>query len=201
ILKYIKRMKNRRFETENEFLDELRASFKDDELTRQYETIFLQCALKHAEVPIYLEKETFLNAPFEKRLAFLVKQRIGVSKIQWIAQRISPYLRQKGIENAALAENHIAMHIMFRNLWFGFLIISIILAIGAFQNANRLGSYIIFSSTFFIASIISFKRALLFYSWHSREILFGFYHLAIDNQISNQPTSNNDNLPDHLSRV
>ena len=124
-------------------------------------------------------KEEFNELILEDRIAYLTKIYIGTCKLSWVNDRILPYIRLKNWAMAQNAQNHIAFNIMYRNLSFGFLILTISILIFLFFNKAFTFFNIIFPILTFVISLLAISRALTFRLWYSREILLTFYYLNI----------------------
>ncbi len=116
---------------------------------------------------------------FEDKLVLMLRKKVGIPKnIAWLDSRLMVYLKEHQSQAAITAESHQANHIMYRNLSFGFLMLSLLLLI----NLIRLKLFdveILFLILIAIAiSYITFFRALSFKKWHNRELLLGFYFSA-----------------------
>lgn len=171
---------NTRFNSDNELVEVLSNLKTANPFTSEELALISSTAKRKTKIPESLDSKEFLNLSFEKRLAYLTNLQIGKTYISWVEHRILPLIRSKCPENANVAENYMALHIMFRNLWIGLSILTIVSISGAFFHSSELLIYMIVAILLFFASLISFKRALLFHSWWSREIIFAFYHLALD---------------------
>jgi hypothetical protein len=131
------------------------------------------------ETSSQLNRKEFLSLDFKGRLAYMVKRLIGGTELAFVCNNLLPYLRQNATANAAAADAYIAMHIMLRNLWFGFLLLTIVLIRSAIIESAIVSAYTVLAIIVFVFSLAAFHRALVFKGWWSREILIGFYHHAL----------------------
>ena len=120
---------------------------------------------------------------FEDKLILLLREKIGIpKKISWMSARLTSYLKEHNRPSLITAESFQATHIMYRNISFGSLILSITILVNLF----KVGQFSFYSLSFIILSIglslIAFLRSISFKKWHEREILLGFYFAAIDDK-------------------
>ena len=120
---------------------------------------------------------------FEDKLILLLREKIGIpKKISWMSARLTSYLKEHNRPSLITAESFQANHIMYRNISFGSLILSITILVNLF----KVGQFSFYSLSFIILSIglslIAFLRSISFKKWHEREILLGFYFAAIDDK-------------------
>jgi hypothetical protein len=116
---------------------------------------------------------------FEDKLVLMLREKVSIPKnIAWLDARLLSYLKEHQSQAAITAESHQANHIMYRNLSFGFLILSILLLINLIR-LKLFGFEILFFIFLSISiSYITFFRSLSFKRWHNRELLLGFYFSA-----------------------
>jgi hypothetical protein len=123
---------------------------------------------------------------FEDRLIYLLIQKIGIVKrLSLLDARLISYLRLHSLQTVSIAESHLAFHIMYRTLSFGFLLLALVL----FTNIFRTGIFTLEQITLPLFSIIlslaAFRMAVSFRKWRNREIVLCFYHLAYKESLSN----------------
>jgi hypothetical protein len=128
---------------------------------------------------------------FEDRLIYLLIQKIGaVKRLSMLDARLISYLRVHSIQSASIAESHLAIHIMYRTLSFGFLLLSLVLIINLFRMATITFEQIILPIFSALLSFAAFRMAITFRRWRNREIVLSFYHLANGEYLKNsQPKS------------
>jgi len=131
------------------------------------------------EIKEKLSKEQFFSLTYEDRLAYMVKQLIGSAKHRWVLARLMSFLRQNGVVIAAIADSYIANHIMYRSLSFGFLMLTIALIRSVVLKGIIWDHHTFYSIITLIFSIMAFLRSITFKHWWAREILTGFYSIAI----------------------
>jgi hypothetical protein len=123
---------------------------------------------------------------FEDRLIYLLIDKIGIVKrLSLLDDRLISYLRLHSLQTVLIAESHLAFHIMYRTLSFGFLLLALVL----FTNIFRTGIFTLEQITLPLFSIIlslaAFRMAVSFRKWRNREIVLCFYHLAYKESLSN----------------
>ncbi len=115
----------------------------------------------------------------EDRLVILLREKVGIpKKMDWLNDRLSAYLRECNSQAVTTAESYMASHIMYRNMSFGFLTLSIAIFVNIFQlRLFLLDEFVLAYCALFFACI-TFFRSISFKRWHGRELLLGFYFSA-----------------------
>lgn len=132
--------------------------------------------IESGQVKDLITKKKFISMKTRERLSYLVKKQVGDYDISSVIFLLLPYLRQYTPAAAAKAEYFMANKIMYRNLSFGFLLLTIALTQLAFKKQNLINAYSISSIATLLFSYLTILRSIVFYQWWSREILLGFYH-------------------------
>ncbi|NEQ48817.1 MAG: hypothetical protein F6K11_01615 [Leptolyngbya sp. SIO3F4] len=120
------------------------------------------------------EHQDEVSLEFEDRLVLKLRQKIGIpKKLDWMNSRLRAYLRERNSPSVAVSDRLIASHIMYRNLSFGFLLLSVV----SFVNAIRIGSLepLIVIPALGYAAYLMFWQAVSFKKWQNRELILGFY--------------------------
>lgn len=126
-----------------------------------------------------MSAEQFLASKFEDRLAYMVKRQYGSSKPDWALHRLKPFLREHSPAISIMADSYLAIHIMYRNLSFGFFVLSFVLVRSVFMRGtiwDEHAAYLVVAALFAVAA---FLRALAYSHWCDREILLGYYNVSI----------------------
>ncbi len=126
-----------------------------------------------------ISAEQFLALKFEDRLAYMVKRQYGSSKPDWALHRLKPFLREHSPAISIMADSYLAIHIMYRNLSFGFFVLALVLLRSVVMRGALLSEHVAYWLVVAIFSGAAFLRALSFSHWCDREILLGFYNVAI----------------------
>jgi hypothetical protein len=116
---------------------------------------------------------------FEDKLVLLLRDKVGIpKKMNWLNSRLTAYLKERSSQAVITAESHLANHIMYRNMSFGFLL----LPIAILTNLLRTQSFTFEQPVLILLSLsisyMTFFRSLSFKRWHNRELLLGFYFSA-----------------------
>src|SRR5262249_33879712 len=120
---------------------------------------------------------------FEDRLTILLFRKVGyIQKLNQLDARLMPYIRLYAVSSSLIAEYYLAVHIMFRGLSLGFLILALVFVRNFFYVAPISIEMITLPIVSLVLSLASFRRAVSFRRWRYREILLCFYHLAIQEQ-------------------
>lgn len=132
---------------------------------------------------------------FEGQVAALLVKKIGTpDTIAQIDERLMPYIRKRDFANASAAESYLAIHIMYRNLSFGFLVLTLVLVINIFRvQAHNFEQYLL-PLLCAVASYVSLSRSVAFRRWRFREIILSFYYLA-----NEEVLNNNDNIVGNMN--
>lgn len=113
---------------------------------------------------------------FEDRLTLLLIRHIGIpEKFDSIDERLMVYLRSKNSQSAIIADTYRANHIMYRNLSFGFFLLSLISTVNIFRLHQFTFDQVALPVFSILIAYASFLRAVGFKRWHNREIMLGFY--------------------------
>jgi len=127
---------------------------------------------------------------FEDRLIYLLIQKIGfVKRLSLLDARLISYLRLHSMQTVSIAESHLAIHIMYRTLSFGFLLLSFVLLINIFRTDNLTLELITLPIFSIVLSVAAFRMAVSFRKWRNREIVLCFYHLANGEHINDSSKS------------
>ncbi len=134
---------------------------------------------KMAEIKSNPERMSAESLDFEERLAVLLLKKIGsIEALGMLDARLIPYLRLHSLPTISVVETYLAQHIMLRALSFGFLLLTIVLAINIFRVPVFRFEQILMLLGAFLISLLAFRRSISFRKWRYREILLTFYHLA-----------------------
>ncbi len=84
-------------------------------------------------------QEDEIQAPsaleFEDKLVLLLREKVGIPKnMDWLNSRLTAYLKEHSSQAVITAESYLANHIMYRNMSFGFLLLSIVLLINLLRT-------------------------------------------------------------------
>jgi hypothetical protein len=116
---------------------------------------------------------------FEDKLVFLLREKIGIPKnVDWLNPRLTAYLKERSSLAVITAESFMANHIMYRNMSFGFLLLSIVVLVNILRTWLFTFDQLMLILLFLLISYLTFFRSLSFKSWNSRELLLGFYFSA-----------------------
>ena len=116
---------------------------------------------------------------FEDKLVLLLREKVGVpKKMDWLNARLTAYLKERGSQAVVTAESHLANHIMYRNLSFGFLLLPGVLLVNLLRTRSFTLEQPMLILLFLLISYMTFFRSLSFKKWHNRELLLGFYFAA-----------------------
>ena len=138
---------------------------------------------KTKEVPTDLRIE---GLDFEDRLIYLLIQKIGpVKRLSLLDARLISYLRLHSLQTVSIAESHLAFHIMYRTLSFGFLLLTFVLFTNIFRTAIFTFEQITLPIFSIVLSLAAFRMAVSFRKWRNREIVLCFYHLANGERVIN----------------
>ena len=125
------------------------------------------------EVPSVLE--------FGDKLVFLLREKIGITQnVDKLNSRLTAYLKERSSLAVVTAESFMANHIMYRNMSFGFLILSVVVLINLIRTWQLTFDQLVLILLLLLVSYLTFFRAIAFKSWNSRELLLGFYFSACD---------------------
>src|SRR5262249_11529190 len=138
---------------------------------------------KMAKMKPDLDKARIESLEFEERLAALLLKKVGfIQNLNHMDARVASYLRLYALPTSLVAESFLAQHIMYRGLSFGFLLLSLALVANIFRMPSVSFEQITLPFISLVLCLASFRRAVSFRRWRYREILLGFYHLAIGEQ-------------------
>jgi hypothetical protein len=130
---------------------------------------------------------------FEDRLALLLLNRIGdPKKLSSVDERLMPYVRKYDSQSAAVAESYMAIHIMYRNLSFGFLVLALAFVVNFFRIKGNIFEQSALPLLCLASSYLSIERSAAFKGWRLREILLSFYHLAAIEDVSRKQQTGED---------
>lgn len=116
---------------------------------------------------------------FEEKLVLLLREKVGIPKnLNWLNDRLTAYLKERSSQAVITAESYLANHIMYRNMSFGFLFLSITLLVNLLQTRLFTVGQPALIFLFLLISYMTFFRSLSFKKWHNRELLLGFYFSA-----------------------
>lgn len=139
-------------------------------------------------INIIINKEDFLKLNYNDRLTYMIKHHIGAgSKFPWANFRLLPYVRKVGGSIIDTIDYQIATHLMYRNLSFGFLLVSVTSIIRLLTTPSIFFIYLSIASIALILSIVAFLRAIVHRQWWVRDGLNGFYNVKINDYISGLP--------------
>ena len=144
------------------------------------------------DIGVLVDKEKFLNMSYDDRLSYIVKQHIGTTTYPASNFRLLPYIRQFGGPLMNQIESYIAFHIMFRNISFGFLLLTLISIGLLFYWKSAIYIYVLLAIIALPLSILSFLRSVVLRQWWVREGLNGFYSLKIKNYLGDLPKFRHD---------
>ncbi len=143
--------------------------------------------MKKIEVPTDLRIEAL---DFEDRLIYLLIQKIGIVKrLSVLDARLISYLRLHSLQTVSIAESHLAIHIMYRTLSFGFLLLTFVLFTNIFRTDTLTLEQITLPIFSIALSFAAFRMAVYFRKWRNREIVLCFYHLANGERINESSKS------------
>ncbi len=135
---------------------------------------------KMAKIKPDLDKLNIESLEFEDRLCVLLLKKVGlIESLDHLDARLTPYLRLYALPSALIAESYMALHIMYRGLSFGFLTLALALVANLFRAPSVSFELIMLPIISLVLCLAAFRRAVSFRRWRYREILFSFYHLAI----------------------
>ena len=116
---------------------------------------------------------------FEDKLVLLLRQKVGIPKnIGWIYSRLHTYLKENNRPSVVTADLYQATHIMYRNISFGFLLISLVMLLNLIRVRAMIFEQLVLSAVFVLLAYVAFLRSASFKRWYSREVMLGFYFAA-----------------------
>ncbi|NJM96838.1 MAG: hypothetical protein HC800_06295 [Phormidesmis sp. RL_2_1] len=116
---------------------------------------------------------------FEDKLVLLLREKVGIPKnLDWLNSRLTAYLKERSSQAVITAESYLANHIMYRNMSFGFLTLSIVLLVNLPRTQLFIFEQLVLILVSLLISYMTFFRSLSFKKWHNRELLLGFYFSA-----------------------
>src|SRR5215510_124936 len=117
---------------------------------------------------------------FEDRLTALLLKKFGLTEnLNHLDARLTTYLRLYALPSTLVAESYMALHIMYRGLSFGFLVLALALVANIFRTPSVSFELVALPLISLVLCLSAFRRAVSFRRWRYREILLSFYHLAI----------------------
>src|SRR5262245_16151623 len=133
--------------------------------------------MRHIEkVPAEVSIESL---DFDGRLIHFLIQKLGiVRRLSLLDARLISYLRLHSLQTVLIAESYMAIHIMYRTLSFGFLLLALVLFTNLFRVATINIEQLVLPIFSIVLSIAAFRMAVSFRNWRNREIILCFYHLA-----------------------
>jgi hypothetical protein len=129
---------------------------------------------------------------YDDRLSYIVKQHIGPSTYPAANFRLLPYIRQVGGPLMNQIESYMAFHIMYRNLSFGFLLLTLVSIGLSFYWKNAINIYVLVAIMALPLAILFFLRSVTLRQWWVREGLNGFYSLKIKDYLGDLPKFRTD---------
>ncbi|MDX2214402.1 MAG: hypothetical protein SFY66_14015 [Oculatellaceae cyanobacterium bins.114] len=124
---------------------------------------------------------------FEDRLVLLLREKVGIPKnIDWIYSRLHSYLKENNRPSVVTADLYQATHIMYRNISFGLLLVSVVILVNLLRLKVLFFEQLALFLMFITLSYISFLRSSSFKRWYSREVLLGFYFAASSDRSSGE---------------
>ena len=134
---------------------------------------------KMAKINPDLDKVKIESLEFVDRLTALLLKKVGhIERLSHLDARLMPYLRLYALPTALVAESYLALHIMYRGLSFGFLILALALMLNILRTPSISFEQIMLPLISLVLCLSAFRRAVSFRRWRYREILISFYHLA-----------------------
>lgn len=122
---------------------------------------------------------------FEDKLVLLLREQMGMPKnIDWLDARLAAYLKAHDKASVTAAESHLANHIMYRNLSFGCVVLSVVVMINLFRAQSLTFEQPVLTLLLLGLAYVTFFRAASFKRYHQRDIVLGFYFTAEANQDS-----------------
>lgn len=128
-----------------------------------------------------LSEQDFMKLQHLERLSYLLSKKVNnVNGFYKSIISVIPYIRKQDILSARSIDHHMAQHIMYRGLSFGFVSMAGVVTFKIFKlNAFSFDS-ITFLFVILLASVASFTKSHNFIKWHRREILNSFYQIALE---------------------
>ena len=116
---------------------------------------------------------------FEDKLVLLLREKVGIPKnIGWIYSRLHAYLKENNRPSVVTADLYQATHIMYRNIFCGFLLISLVILLNLIRVRAFIFEQLALSVLFVLLAYVAFLRSASFKRWYSREVILGFYFAA-----------------------
>ena len=122
---------------------------------------------------------------FEDKLVLLLREKIGIPKnVNKLNSRLTAYLKERSSLAVVTAESFMANHIMYRNMSFGFLLLSVVVLINLLRTGLFTFEQLVLVLLFLLISYLTFFRSVSFKSWNSSELLLGFYFSACNSAVT-----------------
>lgn len=128
-----------------------------------------------------LSKQEFMQLQYLERLSYLLSKKVNnINSFYKSIISVIPYIRKQDLLSARSIDHHMAQHIMYRGISFGFILMAGVIAFKIYQLEVMSVDSIIFLFVILLGSVASFTKSHNFIRWHRREILNSFYQIAFD---------------------
>lgn len=134
---------------------------------------------RDALLPQPSDIQTLKALEFEDKIVVLLRERIGIPKdVDWLNHRLTAYLKERSSLAVITAESFMANHIMYRNMSFGCLLLSLVILFNMLRTWLFTFDQLVLILSFLLISYLTFFRSLSFRRLNIRELLLGFYFSA-----------------------